>query len=127
MMGEQLGRTRLDVSAGQHWRTQEQGLKNNMPTIDHRKMEAGVLVGLFGQYLKFVWMVTAFDVAGLKKYQSLDGTLLKYRYIDALPQREWTTPLQNDQGHDANATTKRNLSRLAERLQHADRIKIIIS
>ena len=75
MMGEQLGRTRLVVSAGQHWRTQEQGLKNKMPTIDHRIMEAGVLVGLFGLMPEIVWMTTALEVAGLKKYQSLGGIL----------------------------------------------------
>ena len=76
--GGQLGRTRLDVSAGQHWRSQEQGLKNNMPTIvDHRIMEAGVLVGLFGQRLEFVWMMTAFNIAGLEKYQSLKGDFVE--------------------------------------------------
>ena len=39
-----------------------------------------------------VWMMTAFDVAGVKKYQSLERILSnegKSRYIAALPQREW--------------------------------------
>ena len=38
-------------------------------------------------------MMTAFDVVGVKKYQSLERILSnegKSRYIAALPQREWT-------------------------------------
>ena len=37
-------------------------------------------------------MMTAFDVAGVKMYQSLErilSILSKSRYIAALPQREW--------------------------------------
>lgn len=40
-------------------------------------MEAGVLVGLFGQRLESVWMMTAFNIAGLEKYQSLNGDFVE--------------------------------------------------
>ena len=43
-----------------------------MQPIDHGILEAGVMVGLFGQCLQSLWMMTASDVAGSKMYQSLN-------------------------------------------------------
>lgn len=56
-------------------------LQVDMQTVDHGILEAGVLVGLFGQGLQSLWMMTAFDVAGLKMYQSLNRIVKKSRYI----------------------------------------------
>lgn len=46
-------------------------LQVDMQTIDHGILEAGGLVGPFGQYLQSLSMMPASDVAGLRKYQSL--------------------------------------------------------
>ena len=46
-------------------------LEVDMQTIDHGILEAGVLVGPFGQHLRSPFMMPASNVAGLRKHQSL--------------------------------------------------------